>query len=61
MGLSQAGVVKEMGTKAPAVTRLETSLSGSTHSPTIATLNKYAKPVGCALEIRLVWRRAAGG
>ena len=59
-GLSQAGVAKKMGTKAPAVTRL-TSLSGSTHSPTIATLKKYAKAVGCSLEIRLVRRRAAEG
>ena len=60
-GLSQAGVAKKMGTKAPAVTRLETSLSGSTHSPTIATVKKYAKAVGCSLEIRLVRRRAAEG
>jgi prevent-host-death family protein len=58
-GLSQAGVAKKMGTKAPAVTRLETSLSGSTHSPTIATLKKYAKAVGCTLEIRLVRRQVA--
>ena len=60
-GLSQAAVAKKMGTKAPAVTRLETSLSGSTQSPTIATLKKYAKAVGCTLEIRLVRRRAAEG
>ena len=60
-GLSQAGVAKKMGTKAPAVTRLETSLSGSTHSPTIATLKKYAKAVGCTLEVRLVRSRAAEG
>ncbi len=59
--LSQAAVAKKMGTKAPAVTRLETSLSGSTHSPTIATLKKYAEAVGCTQEIRLVRRRAADG
>lgn len=53
-GLSQAEVAKKMGTKAPAVTRLETSLSESRHSPTIATLKKYAGAVGCKLEIRLV-------
>lgn len=57
-GLSQAEVAKKMGTKAPAVTRLETSLSESRHSPTIATLKKYATAVGCKLEIRLV--RAKG-
>ncbi len=60
-GLSQAAVAKKMGTKAPAVTRLETSLSGSAHSPTIATLKRYAKAVGCTLEVRLVRRRAAEG
>ncbi len=53
-GLSQAEVAKKMGTKGPAVTRLETSLSESWHSPTVATLKKYAAAVGCKLEIRLV-------
>jgi ribosome-binding protein aMBF1 (putative translation factor) len=58
-GLSQAEVAKKMGTKAPAVTRLETSLSESRHSPTIATLKKYATAVGCKLEIRLVRTKRA--
>ena len=58
-GLSQAEVAKKMGTKAPAVTRLETSLSESRHSPTIATLKKYATAVGCKLEVRLVRRKRA--
>jgi len=53
-GLTQAEVADKMGTKAPAVTRLETSLSDSRHSPTIATLKKYAHAVGCRLEIHLV-------
>jgi len=61
VGLSQAEVASKMGTKAPAVTRLETSLSGSKHSPTIATLKKYAKAVECRLEIRLVPVRTAQG
>ena len=54
VGLTQAEVAERMGTKAPAVTRLETSLSGSRHSPTIATLKKYAHAVGCKLEVHLV-------
>lgn len=54
VGLTQADVAERMGTKAPAVTRLETSLSGSRHSPTIATLKKYARAVGCKLEVHLV-------
>lgn len=58
-GLSQAEVAKKMGTKAPAVTRLETSLSESRHSPTIATLKKYATAVGCTLEVRLVRTKRA--
>ena len=58
-GLSQAEVAMKLGTKAPAVTRLETSLSESRHSPTIATLKKYATAVGCKLEIRLVRTKRA--
>jgi len=53
-GLSQAEVAKRMGTKAPAVTRLESSLSSGKHSPSIATLKKYAQALGCHLEIKLV-------
>jgi transcriptional regulator with XRE-family HTH domain len=60
-GLSQAEVAKRMGTKAPAVTRLETSLSEGKHSPTLATLKKYADAVGCKLEIRLVSAKTAQG
>jgi transcriptional regulator with XRE-family HTH domain len=53
-GLTQADVAGKMGTKAPAVTRLETALSGNGHSPTLATLKKYAQAVGCKLEVHLV-------
>lgn len=58
-GLTQAEVAKKMGTKPPAVTRLETALSDQRHSPTIATLKKYAQAVGCTLEIHLVPTKAA--
>lgn len=58
-GLTQAEVAERMGTKAPAVTRLETALSGNGHSPTIATLKKYAHAVGCKLEVHLVPSNAA--
>jgi len=57
-GLTQAEVAEKMGTKPPAVTRLETALSGNKHSPTIATLKKYAQAVGCKLEIHLVPSKA---
>lgn len=53
-GLTQAQVAERMGTKAPAVTRLESSLSSGKHSPSLATLQKYAAAVGCRLEVRLI-------
>jgi transcriptional regulator with XRE-family HTH domain len=53
-GLNQAEVAERMGTKAPAITRLESSLDNGKHSPSIATLRKYAKAVGCKLEINLI-------
>lgn len=53
-GLTQAQVAERMGTKAPAVTRLESSLGSGEHSPSLATLRRYAKAVGCELKVRLV-------
>lgn len=53
-GLTQAEVAERMGTKAPAVTRLESSLGSGKHSPSLATLQKYAQAVGCKLRIELV-------
>jgi transcriptional regulator with XRE-family HTH domain len=52
-GLTQAEVAKRMGTKTPAVARLEASGGSRGHSPSVATLRKYAQAVGCSLEIRL--------
>jgi len=53
-GLSQADIAERMGTKPPAITRLESSLTSGRHSPSIATLKKYAEAVNCHLEIKLV-------
>ena len=53
-GLSQAEVAKRMGTKAPAITRLESSLGNGKHSPSLATLQKYASAVGCELQVKFV-------
>ena len=53
-GLSQAEIAEKMGTKAPAVTRLESSLGSGKHSPSIATLKKYANALGCHLQIKLI-------
>jgi transcriptional regulator with XRE-family HTH domain len=52
-GLTQAEVAARMGTKTPAVARLEAGGGGRRHSPSVATLRKYARAVGCRLEIRL--------
>jgi len=52
-GLTQAEVAARMGTKTPAVARLEAGGGSKSHSPSIATLRKYAQAVGCRLEIRL--------
>ena len=53
-GLTQAEVAERMGTKAPAITRLESSLGSGKHSPSIATLQKYAQAVGCELQVKFV-------
>jgi len=53
-GLSQAEIAKRMGTKAPAITRLESSLSSGKHLPSLSILKKYVNVLGCRLDIRLV-------
>src|SRR5438034_11623436 len=52
-GLTQAEVAARMGTKTPAVARLEAGGGSRRHSPSVSTLRKYAQAVGCRLEIRL--------
>ena len=49
-GLTQESVATRMGTTKSAVSRLE---SAGRHSPSVSTLRKYARAVGCELEIRL--------
>jgi predicted transcriptional regulator len=53
-GLTQADVAARMGTKTSAVARLEAGGGSKKHSPSVATLRKYAEAVGHRLEIRLV-------
>ena len=53
-GLSQAQIAERMGTKPPAVTRLESSLTSGKHSPSLSTIKKYAAAVGYHLEIKFV-------
>ena len=51
-GLTQEQVAEKMGTKATAITRLESA--SSEHSPKVETLRKYAEAVGCRLNIELI-------
>lgn len=52
-GLTQAQVAERMGTQAPAVARLERSLATGKHSPSVATLRKYAAACGKRLMLEL--------
>lgn len=52
-GLSQAQVAERMGTHAPAIARLERSLSTGKHSPSLATLRKYAVACGKQLVLKV--------
>ncbi len=53
-GLTQAQVAEKIGTTQSAVARMESG-SGK-HSPSFATLARYAEALGCKLEVRLVRR-----
>jgi transcriptional regulator with XRE-family HTH domain len=53
-GLTQAQVAELMGTKAPSVARLESSLASGKHSPSLNTIRKYAQALGKRVELRLV-------
>ena len=50
-GLTQAEIAERMGTTASAVSRLEASLASEKHSPSFATLRKYAAACGKRLVI----------
>ena len=53
-GLTQAEVAERMATQPSVIARLEAGGGHRKHSPSIATLQKYAEAVGCRLEIRMV-------
>ena len=57
-GLTQAEIAERMGTKAPAVARLESGGGSDRHSPSLGTLRRYAEAVGCDLVVRLVPRHS---
>lgn len=54
-GLTQADVAKRIGTTQSAVARMESR--STKHSPSLATLERYAEAVGCTLQVRFVRER----
>ncbi len=57
-GLTQAEVAARVGTTQSAIARLESP--ASSHSPSVATLQRYAQALGYRVEIRLVKDRGLG-
>lgn len=51
-GLTQAELAERIGTTQSAVARMETAIGK--HSPSIATLKRYASALGYRLQLRLV-------
>ena len=54
-GLTQAEVAQRIGTTQSAIARLESA--EPKHSPSIATLQKYAKALGYTVQVKLVKER----
>jgi DNA-binding XRE family transcriptional regulator len=54
-GLTQDAVAERMGTTKSAISRLE---SAGRHTPSLATLKRYALAVGCELQVKLVRPKA---
>ena len=50
-GLTQDAVAERMGTTKSAISRLE---GAGKHAPSLSTLKRYAKAVGCELQVKLV-------
>lgn len=55
-GLTQDAVAERMGTTKSAISRLE---SAGKHAPSLATLKRYARAVGCELQVKLVRQKSA--
>jgi DNA-binding XRE family transcriptional regulator len=53
-GLTQEALANKMGTTKSAISRLESSLRDDKHSPSFATLKKYANACGKKLYLQLV-------
>ena len=53
-GLTQEELANRMGTTKSAISRLESSLRNEKHSPSFATLKKYANACGKKLVVQFV-------
>ncbi len=53
-GLTQEALAEKMGTTKSAISRLEASFRNERHSPSFATLKRYAHACGKKLLVRLV-------
>lgn len=53
-GLTQADVAARMGVSQPVLARIESSLGSRKHSPSLATLRRYAEACGKKLLIQMV-------
>lgn len=51
--LTQAEIAERMGTKQPAVTRMETALASGKHSPSLTTIRKYFAACGKRLVLQV--------
>ena len=58
-GLTQSEVAARVGTTQSAIARLESG--ARRHSPSIATLQRYAKALGYSVELKLVKKAGAEG
>jgi transcriptional regulator with XRE-family HTH domain len=59
IGITQAEVAARIGTTQSAIARLESGVGK--HSPSLATLQKYAHALGCRLEMKLIKIRRNSG
>lgn len=55
---TQSDIAKAMGTTTSVVGRLETGGGKNRHSPSLATLRRYANAIGFQLKIKLVPKKA---
>lgn len=55
---SQADVARAMKTTTSVISRLESGVGVQHHSPSLSTLQRYAKAVGCKLQFELIPDRA---